>query len=51
MKKYCVEMDVTFSARMYITAENEETVKFRYNTTRSNSGTYWLGFEPSAVMV
>jgi hypothetical protein len=27
MKEYCVDMDVTFSARMYIKADNEETAK------------------------
>jgi hypothetical protein len=27
MKEYFIDMDVTFSARMYITAENEETAK------------------------
>ena len=27
MKKYCVEMDVTFSARMYVEAESEEQAK------------------------
>lgn len=27
MKEFMVEMDVTFSARMYIEADNEETAK------------------------
>lgn len=27
MKEFCVEMDVTFSARMYVEAENEEQAK------------------------
>ena len=34
-----------------ISIEPEETVKCRYTTTRSNSSTYWLGYEPSAVIV
>ena len=29
MKEFCVEMDVTFSARMYVEAENEEQAKKR----------------------
>ncbi len=29
----------------------EEIVKTRYTTTRSNSQTYWIGYEPSAVIV
>ncbi len=29
----------------------EEAVKVRYNTSRSNGSTYWIGFEPSAVIV
>ena len=29
----------------------EETVKTRYTTSRSNSNTYWVGYEPSAVIV
>lgn len=27
MKEYCIDMDVTFSARMYIEAENEESAR------------------------
>lgn len=27
MKNYCIDMDVTFSARMYIFAENEESAR------------------------
>jgi hypothetical protein len=27
MKKYCIDMDVTFSARMYVEAESEEQAK------------------------
>lgn len=27
MKEYCVDMDVTFSARMYVTAKDEEQAK------------------------
>ena len=29
----------------------EETVKTRYTTSRSGGGKYWLGYEPSAVIV
>lgn len=29
----------------------EETVKNRYYTSRSNGGTYWVGYEPSAAIV
>lgn len=29
----------------------EEVVKTRYSTKRSNKDTYWLGYEPSAVIV
>jgi len=31
--------------------EPEEVVKTRYSTARSNSQTYWVGYEPSAVIV
>ena len=34
-----------------ITVDPEETAKIRYTTSRSNSSTYWTGFEPSAVIV
>ena len=34
-----------------LTMEPDETVKIRYTTDRSNSSTYWIGFEPSAVIV
>lgn len=34
-----------------ITINPEETVKCRYSTSRSNAEKYWLGFEPSAVIV
>lgn len=34
-----------------ITVSPEETVKTRYTTSRSNSDTYWIGYEPSAVIV
>lgn len=27
MKEYCIDLDVTFSARMYVYAENEESAK------------------------
>ena len=34
-----------------ISVAPEEIVKTRYTTSRSNGGTYWLGYEPSAVIV
>ena len=34
-----------------ISISPEETVKNRYYTSRSNGGTYWVGYEPSAVIV
>lgn len=34
-----------------LTIEPDETVKCRYDTSRSSGGSYWLGFEPSAVIV
>lgn len=34
-----------------ISVTPEEIVKTRYSTSRSNGGTYWIGYEPSAVIV
>ena len=34
-----------------LTIDPEETVKTRYTTKRSNNSTYWIGYEPSAVIV
>ena len=34
-----------------ITVAPEEIVKTRYSTDRSNKNTYWVGYEPSAVIV
>ncbi len=34
-----------------ISVEPEEVAKTRYYTSRSNNGTYWVGYEPSAVIV
>lgn len=34
-----------------ITVAPEETVKTRYKTSRSSGSKYWLGYEPSAVIV
>lgn len=34
-----------------ISVNPEEVAKVRYATNRSNSSTYWVGFEPSAVIV
>lgn len=49
---YTIKLNSQFDASAgTISIEPEETVKCRYTTTRSNSGTYWLGYEPSAVIV
>ena len=34
-----------------LTMAPEDTVKTRYSTSRSGSGAYWIGYEPSAVIV
>lgn len=34
-----------------ISVKPEQTVKIRYSTSRSGSGSYWLGFEPSCAIV
>lgn len=34
-----------------LTIEPEEIAKTRYSTSRSNGNTYWVGYEPSAVIV
>ncbi len=34
-----------------LTMAPEDTVKTRYYTSRSSSGAYWIGYEPSAVIV
>ncbi|MBQ3529121.1 MAG: pyrrolo-quinoline quinone [Oscillospiraceae bacterium] len=34
-----------------LTVAPEELVKTRYSTDRSNKSTYWVGYEPSAVIV
>ena len=34
-----------------ISINPQETVKCRYTTSRSNATTYWVGYEPSAVIV
>lgn len=34
-----------------ISVKPEETVKNRYSTSRSGNGSYWRGYEPSAVIV
>ncbi len=34
-----------------LTVAPEEIVKTRYSTNRSNQSTYWVGYEPSAVIV
>lgn len=34
-----------------LTMSPEDTVKTRYYTSRSGTGSYWIGYEPSAVIV
>lgn len=49
---YTIKLNTQFDAAAgTIIIEPEETVKCRYTTSRSGSGKYWLGYEPSAVIV
>ncbi len=49
---YTIKLNSKFDAEAgSISVNPEEIVKFRYNTSRSGGGKYWLGFEPSAVIV
>lgn len=49
---YTIKLNSNFDpAAGTITITPEETVKARYTTSRSNGGTYWVGYEPSAVIV
>ena len=49
---YTIKLNTQFDAAAgTISIEPEETVKCRYTTSRSGSGKYWLGYEPSAVIV
>lgn len=49
---YTIKLNSSYDkAQGTITVAPEETVRTRYSTARSNGGTYWLGYEPSAVIV
>ena len=49
---YTIKLNTVYDqAAGTISVAAEETVKTRYRTSRSNGGTYWLGYEPSAVIV
>lgn len=49
---YTIKLNSHFDADAgTITIDPEETVKCRYTTSRSSSSKYWLGYEPSAVIV
>lgn len=49
---YTIKLNSHFDpAAGTVTVAPEETVKTRYMTDRSNSETYWIGYEPSAVIV
>ena len=49
---YTIKLNTQFDAAAgTISVSPEETVKCRYKTSRSSGSKYWLGFEPSAVIV
>lgn len=49
---YTYKLNTSYDAdKGTISVKPEETVKIRYGTGRSNASTYWIGFEPSAVIV
>ena len=49
---YTIKLNTNYDqAAGTLTIEPEETVKTRYTTKRSNKSTYWIGYEPSAVIV
>ena len=49
---YTIKLNTQFDAEAgTISIDPEETVKCRYTTSRSSGGKYWLGYEPSAVIV
>lgn len=49
---YTIKLNTMYNqAEGTISVEPEEVAKVRYSTARSNSGTYWVGYEPSAVIV
>jgi len=49
---YSIKLNTAYDkAAGTLTMAPEEMVKTRYATNRSNAGTYWVGYEPSAVIV
>lgn len=49
---YTVKLNTVYNQEEgTISVSPEETAKIRYSTTRSRTGNYWVGFEPSAVIV
>ena len=49
---YTIKLNSEYDAAAgTISVQPEETVKCRYKTSRSSGSKYWLGFEPSAVIV
>ncbi len=49
---YTIKLNTAYDkAAGTLTIDPDEIVKTRYNTDRSNKETYWLGYEPSAVIV
>lgn len=49
---YTIKLNTAYDkAAGTLTMAPDEIVKTRYSTDRSNNSTYWLGYEPSAVIV
>ena len=49
---YTITLNTVYDAAVgTISIDPEETVKTRYQTPRANADSYWLGYEPSAVIV
>lgn len=49
---YTIKLNTKYDEKAgTLSIEPEETVKTRYITKRSNKSTYWIGYEPSAVIV
>ncbi len=49
---YTIKLNTNYDkAAGTLSIDPEEVVKTRYGTSRSNGNTYWIGYEPSAVIV
>ena len=49
---YTIKLNTNYDkAAGTLSIDPEEVVKTRYSTGRSNKNTYWIGYEPSAVIV